>query len=82
MLKMFESIANQVNLVQACLGDISGFMSFMFLFIITIASSYKLCGANFDDEDYPNVPDFFVYLMQTFRNSFGDIVVPTYRFWN
>jgi hypothetical protein len=53
----------------------------MFIFIITLAAFYKLVGANFDDDDYPAVNTYFVFLFQCLRNSIGDIAVPQYSFW-
>ena len=58
------------------------FLSFLFLFILTLASFYKMVGATFDDGDYQSVSTFFVYLMQSTRNSIGDIAVPSYKYWH
>lgn len=76
ILQMFESIGNQVTLVFATIRDIMGFLTFMFVFIITLASFYKLVGAEFSDDDYPSVNGYFVFIFQCLRNSIGDIAVP------
>jgi hypothetical protein len=81
ILKMFASIGNQVTLVIASLRDMIGFLMFLFLFILSISSFYKLVGATFDAGDYQEVSTFFVFLMQSTRNSIGDISVPKYPYW-
>lgn len=81
ILQMFDSIGSQVILVSASLRDIVGFLLFLFLFILSISAFYKLVGATFDTGDYQEVSTFFVYLMQSTRNSIGDISVPKYAYW-
>ena len=49
-------------MVFATVKDIAGFLIFMFIFIVTLAAFYKLVGANFEDEDYPAVNPYFVFV--------------------
>lgn len=81
ILKMYDSINSQVILVYASLRDIVGFLMFLFIFIVSLSAFYKLVGATFDAGDYQEVSTFFVYLMQSTRNSIGDISVPLYPYW-
>lgn len=63
-------------MVFATIRDIFGFLIFMFIFIITLAAFYRLVGAQFEDDDYPAVNPYFVFVFQCLRNSIGDIAVP------
>jgi len=33
-------------------------------------------------DEYPGLPEFAIYFVQTFRNSLGDIATPKYGYWN
>jgi hypothetical protein len=82
ILRVYPSIGNMVALLGACIKDIYGFLLFFMIFIYFIAAFYKLVGATFDKSDYLGInADFLVYIMQTTRNSIGDIDTPEYFFW-
>jgi hypothetical protein len=53
----------------------------MTISILYFTFSFLIFNASFDDKDYPGVNPFLIILIQTFRNSIGDIDVPVYEAW-
>ena len=60
---------------------LGNFMTFFFIAILYFALTYHMFGVSFDDGDYPHLWKFVVTLIQTFRNSIGDIAVLQYDDW-
>ena len=70
-----------IELIIECIRDISVFGLFMFGWIIVITLIYILLGAEFDNEDYDVLDPKVFFVIQTWRNSIGDIGPPKYSFW-
>lgn len=49
--------------------------------ILEVSLLYQMIGAKYDDKEYPKIYSFFVYPLQTLRNTIGDIAPPEYQFW-
>lgn len=48
---------------------------------VTICTLYKMTGARFNMIEYIEIFEFLAYLIQTTRNSIGDIQAPHYSYW-
>ena len=57
------------------------FMLFMVIWIIFFSLFYKVAGVEFDAGDYQQLNTFFIDLIQSYRNSIGDIAPPEYPIW-
>jgi len=42
---------------------------------------YRISGIIVDNGDYPNLPSYVFYFIQTFRNAIGDEATPVTTFW-
>jgi hypothetical protein len=62
--------------------ELVSFLSFMMITIVYFAFSTHIFGASYDSSDYVGVNSFVVILIQTFRNSIGDINPPLYDNWS
>lgn len=91
-LKSDPNMGSLVTLVTYCINALWTFLSFLILFMFLFAFTFKMLGATFDEEtydkdynddlnDYKYVPDLWVFLIQTFRNSIGDLGTPHYKYW-
>jgi hypothetical protein len=81
LLRMYEQLGNLIALLVTAIFDISGFLMFFAIFIVTISAFYRMVGATFDDQEYTGVYEFMIYFMQTLNNSIGDISTPNYKYW-
>jgi hypothetical protein len=54
----------------------------MMITIIYFSFSTEIFGASYDNSEYVGVYKFVVILIQTFRNSLGDIKAPLYNNWS
>lgn len=61
--------------------DMSIFLVFMFMIILTFSFLFTIVGAEFSSEDYPGLGSQMIYFIQIFRNSMGDLAVPGYEKW-
>ena len=91
-LKSFMAFGSLVQLVQICVNELWTFVGFLLLFIFTFAQTFRVLGATFDEGqyeadydpdhgDYQMMPMNLVYLIQTFRNSIGDVAPPHANYW-
>ena len=69
-----------VELILNCVWDVRIFFYFFMAWVIMFSIIFKVSGAEFDDEDYPTLPGG-AFLIQTYRNSIGDIAPPKYEYW-
>jgi len=81
LLRVSEEFGIFVNLVGRVAKDMVVFTMFYFLFIAMNAFMFQIVNVKFDTEgeNYPNVSHNMIMGLQTFRNSIGDIEVPTYE---
>jgi hypothetical protein len=66
---------------MVCIYDMKEFSMFLLLFVAFFSVFFFLSGVEFDDGDYSEVNWFFVTILQTYRNSIGDISPPGYPMW-
>lgn len=48
LLRMYEKLGNLIALLFTAIVDISGFLMFFAIFIVTISAFYRMVGATFD----------------------------------
>merc|ERR1719329_8435 len=48
LLRMYEQLGNLIALLVTAIVDISGFLMFFGIFIVTISAFYRMVGATFD----------------------------------
>ena len=80
-LKIYESFGMLVTLVTKSISDTQTFNIYLMAWMFYFCQFYKISGVVFDDGDYPEVGSMFVNILQTYRNSIGDIAAPTYPLW-
>ena len=80
-IKMVDSLNILATLIVECIYDILPFSFFLLLSILSIAFLRIIVGVEVESDDYPLVPNFMQQIIQTHRNSVGDIAAPTYNFW-
>ena len=80
-LKVYESFGQLVQLLTHCIDDIQTFNVFLLGWIFYFCIFYKMAGVIFYPDDYPGVSPWFISILQTYRNSIGDIAAPSYPLW-
>lgn len=80
-LRIWSNLGKLVQLIIRVLQDAVDFTFFFFGWIYVFVLLNKILGAEFSDGDYPEFNEFFVMIIQTYRNSIGDIAPPTYDLW-
>ena len=80
-MRIYEDFGHQVYLIRICILDMCNFMIFLFLFIAFFYAFYSISGAQFSADDYPNLNKSTIIMLQTWRNSMGDISAPIYPIW-
>ena len=58
--------------------ELNNFIFFFLASITYFAFAFHSLDAEFDDNDYKDLPVFMVIVIQSFRNSIGDIDTPKY----
>ena len=81
--KINESFGLLILLISEVFSEILVFTMFMIVWIIGFACVFLLIGAEYkDDNEYPYLQNvFYIFFLQTYRNSIGDIATPNYSFW-
>ena len=80
-LRVYEEYCNLIILMQDVVIKVSTFIVFLLLWMVYFNMLYTVMEVDFDGEDYPAVSQSFVNILQGYRNSIGDIAVPTYKYW-
>ena len=80
-MKVNDNFGILIELVTECINDISVFGLFMFGWVIVISFIYILLGSEFENDDYDLLPMNIIQVLQTWRNSVGDLNPPKYPFW-
>ena len=63
LLRQYSRIGILVAFLEKGISDISGFLIFFFLMIVTISTLYKITGAQFEMDDYTEIFVFLAYLI-------------------
>lgn len=90
--KSYPQFGILVSLITTTIGELWIFLSFLCLWVLCFSLIFRVLGASFDDgmyedsydddfNDYPKVPESFVYVVQNLRNSIGDLAPPSYKYW-
>lgn len=80
LMRVFEEFGLLIQLVRKCIYDMRNFDIFLVIFIALFAFIYMILGAEFvnANDDYPYFDIGMIILIQTYRNSIGDISAPKY----
>lgn len=77
-MKIFSEYGFLVQMVILSIYDLTAFLSFFTLWIVFFAIQFKIIHFGYDDGDYTDLPTFVQFVLLSFRNSIGDITMPTY----
>lgn len=96
-LQMLDFLNKYISLLYKAMTDIIGFMVLFLWLLLYFCLIFSVIGATFDDggnfdtsedsgydtlhNDYPHVGQAFVFMLQVFRTSIGDLQPPSYDFW-
>ena len=75
-LMVYKDFGRFIILLSVCIKHMQEFMVFMVVWIFFFTLFYQVAGVDFDNQDYSELSPFFVNLIQTYRNSIGDIAPP------
>jgi hypothetical protein len=78
-LRLSPKFAALVQMINKTVKELLIFLLFMMIIIAYFAFSTHIFGASYDTSDYVGVNSFVTILIQTFRNSVGDINAPLYQ---
>lgn len=81
-LRAQEKFSLLVKLVVQCLYDVIPFTIFLISWVTFFGMVYRILGMDIEPDDYDLLPSYFIYFIQTFRNSVGDIGAPSYSYWS
>ena len=68
-------------MLTAVLIDLAPFLTIFLIFIFVFTMIVVIMEADIDPEDYAGIPKFMRIMIQTFRNSIGDIAIIQYGKW-
>ncbi len=90
-MKIFKEFGKLIRLLSICIKKVAAFTVFLMIWVFLLSFLFKIIGANFEDDDTFNFSEYddnfgdyrmmnqsLIYLIQTFRNSIGDISTPHY----
>ena len=86
-LKVFPDFGKLVQLVYKVIQDILTFMLMFIIYVLLFTLMTYSFETVLDPEDgddypmYPGVTKFLSAFLQTWRNSVGDIALPSYPYW-
>jgi hypothetical protein len=80
--RIFEQFGRMIRLIGAVLSELVIFMLFFIFWILVFAWLTRIAGQDFDDEEFPNLGVNAISVLNTFRNSVGDLVPPGTSLWN
>lgn len=80
-LRLYEGLGSLVQMLITTIQELLNFTIFLLISVTFFAFSFRILGVDFSADDYPNVPNFVVTFMTTYRNSIGDIQAPGYSRW-
>lgn len=68
-------------MIAQVIVDLGPFLCTFLMFILLFTAITLIMESDYDDKDYSEVPKNFRILIQTFRNSIGDIEPQKYGEW-
>lgn len=80
--QMFEGFGLFMHLITETFKDITVFLPFMFFWIFVFSCQMYSLGGAYAAGDYPEVHEFLIIVIATWRNAIGDIYAPDYANWS
>jgi len=82
-VRIFKHLGFMVRMVGTTIIDIIPFLIFICMFILYFALISRLTEVDWDPKrkTYPDLKEPIIHVLQNYRNSIGDISVPTYASW-
>ena len=77
-MKIFSEYGFLVQMVILSFYDLFAFLAFFALFVIFFAIQFKDINFGYSTDDYDDLPNIRQLILLSFRNSIGDISLPTY----
>ena len=68
-------------MLTAVLMDLAPFLTIFLIFVFVFSMIIIIMESDIDPEDYAGLPKFIRIMIQTFRNSIGDIAIIQYGKW-
>jgi len=84
-LRAYSAFGLVVQLISVCVVNIFSFLIFMICWIFIFANLYMILGVDYINPDFEsqnNLPHFLRVYLQTWKNSLGDSVAPSYVQWS
>jgi hypothetical protein len=72
-MRYHDEFSFLVSMITHVFLDLIPFFTVFFMYILLFSIINIILEADFEDEDYDDVPRYMRILIQTFRNSIGDI---------
>jgi hypothetical protein len=79
---MFEGFGLFMHLITETFKDITVFLPFMFFWIFVFSCQMYSLGGAYGAGDYPELHEFLIIVLATWRNAIGDIYAPDYSKWS
>jgi len=81
-MRVYKEFGQLVKLMTKVIRDMLVFCIFFFYWLFFASFMYDMLGSKIDGADYQGLPPQSFHFIQAFRNSLGDIAVPTYdNYW-
>jgi hypothetical protein len=80
--RIFEQFGRMIRLIGSVISELLIFMLFFTFWLFLFTWLTRIAGQDVDDGDYTNLSVGNIYLMNTFRNSIGDLQPPSTSLWN
>lgn len=79
-LRVSKKFGLLVTLIQTCFRDVAHFVTYLFIWMITMSLLYKVLGFSTATTGYEQIADgtFTNFFLQVFENSIGNISPPTF----
>jgi hypothetical protein len=80
-LRYHDDFSFLVSMITHVFLDLIPFFTVFFMYVFLFALISIIMEADFDDNDYQEVPIIVRIFLQTFRNAIGDLTVQRYGAW-
>ena len=91
-MKIDVRFGTLITLLIQCFQDVAIFTFFYVIFMLFFMIMFFNMRATYDEAtdrfspdyegDYVRINDFWMYFIQSFRNSLGDMAILKYDYWN
>ena len=80
-MRYHDEFSFLVSMITHVFLDLIPFFTVFFMYILLFSIINIIMEADFGTDDYADLPRYMRILIQTFRNSIGDIQVSNYGKW-